>query len=108
MENEESRSDRTESDKLEASQAKLCTWERIMNVSDVERNFAKLVEKVYVERVSIDVERDDQVIARLTPAERKPSLKVGDLNAFLQSLPSLGDDADDFAHDVRGVQNDYC
>lgn len=78
-----------------------------MNVSDVERNFAKLVEKVYVERVSIDVERDDQVIARLTPAERKPSLKVGDLNTFLQSLPSLGDDADDFAQDIRTVRAEF-
>ena len=32
-----------------------------------------------------------------------PKLLVGDLNAFLKSLPSLGDDADAFAQDIRDV-----
>jgi hypothetical protein len=53
------------------------------------------------------VERDDQVIARLTPAEPRPSLKVGDLNVFLRSLPSLGDDADEFAQDIRTIRAEF-
>jgi hypothetical protein len=44
------------------------------------------------------------VIARLTPAEPKSPLTVGELNAFLRSLPSLGDDADDFAQDLRAIR----
>ena len=31
-------------------------------------------------------------------------LTAGQLNAFLRSLPALGDDADDFAQDVRAVR----
>jgi predicted DNA-binding antitoxin AbrB/MazE fold protein len=31
-------------------------------------------------------------------------LTVGKLNSFLQSLPSLGDDAEDFARDVRSIR----
>jgi predicted DNA-binding antitoxin AbrB/MazE fold protein len=31
-------------------------------------------------------------------------LTVGKLNAFLKNLPSLGDDADGFAQDVRAVR----
>ena len=40
-----------------------------MNVAEAEKDFAKLVDKVYLEGVSVDLERDDKVIARLTPAE---------------------------------------
>ena len=36
-----------------------------MNVAEAEKNFAKLVDKVYLEGVSVDLERDDKVIARL-------------------------------------------
>lgn len=78
-----------------------------MNVADAEKSFAKLVEKVCAEGVSIDLERDDMVIARLTPAEPDSPLTVGDLNAFLRRLPSLDDDADDFAADVRAVRSEF-
>ena len=33
----------------------------------------------------------------------KPRLTVGDSNTFLRSLPSLGDDAEAFAQDIRDV-----
>lgn len=78
-----------------------------MNVTEAEKNFAKLVNKVYVEGISIDLERDDEVIARLTPAVPRASLTVGELNAFLRNLPSLGDDVDDFAEDVRAIRAEF-
>jgi predicted DNA-binding antitoxin AbrB/MazE fold protein len=34
-------------------------------------------------------------------------LTVGKLNAFLRSLPSLGDDAEGFARDVRAVRAEF-
>ncbi len=78
-----------------------------MNVTEEEKNFAKLVDKVYVEGVSIDLERDDKVIARLTPAEPRSPLTVGELHAFLRNLPSLGDDAHEFARDVRAIRAEF-
>lgn len=79
-----------------------------MNIAEAERNFAKLVNQVHLEGISIDLERDDRVIARLTPAlEKRPTLTVGELNAFLQSLPSLGDDAEQFAEDIRKIRTEY-
>lgn len=75
-----------------------------MNVADAQRDFAKLVDKVYSEGVSIDLERGDKVIARLTPAEPRSPLALGDLPAFLRGLPPLGDDAEAFAHDVRTIR----
>ena len=78
-----------------------------MNVLEAEKNFAKLVNKVYVEGISVDLERDDKVIARLTPVEPHSPLTVGELNAFLRNLPSLGEDAEDFAEDVCDIRAEF-
>jgi antitoxin (DNA-binding transcriptional repressor) of toxin-antitoxin stability system len=78
-----------------------------MNVTEAEKNFADLVNKVYIEGICVDLERDNKVIARLMPAEPRSRLTVGDLNAFLRNLPSLGDDADEFAKDVRNIRTEF-
>jgi antitoxin (DNA-binding transcriptional repressor) of toxin-antitoxin stability system len=78
-----------------------------MHVTEAEKNFAKLVNQVYVEGISVDLERDDKVIARLTPAQPRSALTVGELIAFLRKLPALGDDADDFANDLRAVRAEF-
>jgi hypothetical protein len=78
-----------------------------MNVVDAEKNFAKLENEVYVEGVSVDLERDDKVIARLTSVEPTSPLTVGELNAFLRKLPSLGDDCDQFARDVSAIRAEF-
>lgn len=78
-----------------------------MNVAEAEKNFATLVNKVYVEGICVDLERDHKVIARLTPAEPSSRLTVGELNAFLRNLPPLADDADEFAKDVRAIRAEF-
>ena len=78
-----------------------------MNVLEAEKNFAKLVDKVHAEGISVDLERDNRIIARLIPAEPRSPLKIGDLNAFLRNLPSLGDDGDDFARDIRAIRAEF-
>jgi antitoxin (DNA-binding transcriptional repressor) of toxin-antitoxin stability system len=75
-----------------------------MNLAEAEKNFAKLVDRVHSEGISIDLERDNKVVARLTPALPKSPLKAGDLAEFLRNLPSLGDDAERFAEDVREIR----
>jgi len=75
-----------------------------MNITEAERNFVKLVDKVYREGISIDLERDDKVLARLTPAEKPSPLTIGNLKEFLSHLPSLVDDADQFVLDVRSIR----
>jgi antitoxin (DNA-binding transcriptional repressor) of toxin-antitoxin stability system len=78
-----------------------------VNIAEAEKHFAKLVDKVYREGISVDLERDQKVIARLTPAEPRSKITVGDLNAFLRALPSLGDDADSFAKDIRAIRAEF-
>ena len=78
-----------------------------MNLAEAERTFATLVNKVYVEGISVDLERDDKIIARLTPAEPHSPLTIGALAAFLQQLPQLAEDAVDFAADIRAIRAEF-
>jgi len=75
-----------------------------MNVSEAQKDLSSLVDKVYTEGVTIDLERDNKVVARLTPAPGQSSVTVAQFNDFLRALPRLGDDADSFAHDVRALR----
>lgn len=47
-----------------------------MNVADAEKNFATVVNKVYFERISVDLERDSKVIARLATAPKEMPFEV--------------------------------
>ncbi len=72
-----------------------------VTIVEAERDFAGLVNRVHSEGIGIELERDDQVVAYLTPAAPHSRLKVRDLNSFLQGLPKLGDDADAFLSDLH-------
>jgi len=78
-----------------------------ISVTEAERDFSKLVNRVYAEGISVELERGDKVIARLTPAGPRSPVKVHDLNAFLASLPKLEDDAEAFGADVRAIRRDF-
>jgi antitoxin (DNA-binding transcriptional repressor) of toxin-antitoxin stability system len=78
-----------------------------ISVAEAEADFVNLVDRVYSEGVSIELERDEKVVARITPAGPGSPLKVRDLNAFLRSLPKLGDEAEAFSHDVRAIRRQF-
>ena len=78
-----------------------------ITVAEAERDFANLVNRVYSEGIPVELERGDEVIAHLTPAVPRSRLKVGELNAFLEGLPKLGDDADAFLDDVRAIRREF-
>jgi antitoxin (DNA-binding transcriptional repressor) of toxin-antitoxin stability system len=78
-----------------------------MTVAEAKKNLDELVEKVCSEGVSIELERDNIVVARLTPAMPRSPLTVGEFNAFMQGLPRLGDDADAFAKDIRDIRSSF-
>ena len=67
-----------------------------LTVTEAERDFAGLVNRVCSEGIGVELERGDSVIAYLTPALLRSPLKVRDFRAFLQQLPKLEDDAVEF------------
>jgi len=40
------------------------------------------------------------------PEKLPPTLTLGELNAFLATLPKLGDDADNFARDIDAIRKE--
>ena len=78
-----------------------------ITIAEAERDFANLVNRVYSEGIPVELERGDEVIAHLTPAVPRSRLKVGDLNAFLEGLPGLGEDADAFLDDMRAIRREF-
>lgn len=78
-----------------------------MKISEAAKNFSNLVHRVHLEGISIDLENDNQVIARLMPVDRHSGLLVGDLNTFLSGLPKLGEDAPAYAKDVQMIRAEF-
>lgn len=78
-----------------------------ITVAEAERDFANLVNRVYSEGIPVELERDDEVIAHLTPAVPRSRLKVCELNAFLEALPRLREDADAFLEDMRAIRREF-
>jgi len=73
-----------------------------VTVADAATNLDGLVSRVVDEGITIELERNAHVVARLLPAERP--LTVRDLPAFLAQLPSLGEDASAFARDLDAIR----
>jgi antitoxin (DNA-binding transcriptional repressor) of toxin-antitoxin stability system len=78
-----------------------------MTVAEAERDLSRLVDRVHSEGISIELEREDKVVACLGPAGPPSSLKVQELNAFLEKLPKLDDDAEAFSDDIRAIRRTF-
>jgi antitoxin (DNA-binding transcriptional repressor) of toxin-antitoxin stability system len=78
-----------------------------ISVTEAERDFANLVNRVYSEGIPIELERGNEVIAHLTPAVPRSRLKVRELSAFLEGLPKLREDADAFLEDLRAIRRGF-
>ena len=74
--------------------------ERI-NVTQAVRQFSDLINRVFYQGASYELERNNRVVARLSPAGPARGVKVGALNELFAGLPRLGEDADRFARDVE-------
>lgn len=69
-------------------------------MSDAANNLSGLLERVFEQGISVELERGDKVVARIVPAGPTRTLCVEELADFFASLPPLGDDAEAFAEDV--------
>ncbi len=79
------------------------TMERI-SVTQAVRQFSDLLNRIFYQGVSVELERGNKVIARISPVTTESSLKVKDLNRMFAKLPSLGDDASTFTKDLEDIR----
>ena len=70
------------------------------------RQFSDVLNRVFDQGITIEVEREDKSIARITPVPPESALRVEDLNDFFARLPSLGDDAEAFALDLEKIRSE--
>ena len=73
--------------------------ERI-NVTQAVRKFSDLLNRVFYQGTSFELERGNRVIARICPVSQESQIKVRDLNRFFAKLPTLGKDTASFSEDL--------
>lgn len=75
-----------------------------LSVTQAVRQFSDLMNRVFYQGSTVELERGNKVIARICPVTSESPLKVKDLNSFFQELPSLGDDSERFAEDLAEIR----
>ncbi len=77
--------------------------ERI-SVTQAVRQFSDLLNRVFYQRTTVELERGNKVIARISPVAPESPLKVKDLNSLFAELPALGKDAKAFGKDLADIR----
>ena len=77
--------------------------ERI-SVTKAVRSFSDLINRVFYQGITVELERGNKVVARIVPVSLETSLKVKDLNRFFESLPSIGEDAEEFSKNIENIR----
>jgi antitoxin (DNA-binding transcriptional repressor) of toxin-antitoxin stability system len=77
-----------------------------VNATQAARQFSDLLNRVYYQGASFELERNNKVIARLVPVTASATIMVQDLNRLFAELPSLDEDAQTFAEDVEAIRRE--
>ena len=82
-----------------------------MSVSEASGHFDEVVDRVASEGITVELERDHRVVARISPATPAKAgveeLKVSELNKVISELPRLSkEEAEAFARDMTGAKED--
>jgi hypothetical protein len=72
------------------------------SISDAAIDWPALIAHVEQDRVIVEIERDQKVVANITPAI--PVLHVSDLNLALSKIPLLGDESSSFGKDLEEIR----
>jgi len=77
-----------------------------IRATEAAREFSKVLSKVYYQGESFDIQRGKEIVAKIIPAAHSPQLRVQDLNALFQSLPSLEEEEEKaYKEDIEGIRN---
>ena len=75
-----------------------------MTVDEVRQHFETIVDRVDAEGLTVELERDHRVVARLVPGIPSSGMTMMEFGEFLASLPSLGDDSEAFERDIEEMR----
>ena len=72
------------------------------SITDPALDWAVLVEHVLHDQVTVELERDQKIVARLSPVKSAP--RMSELNAILANVPRLDDECQSFAQDIEDIR----
>jgi antitoxin (DNA-binding transcriptional repressor) of toxin-antitoxin stability system len=76
-----------------------------ISATNAARNFSDLINRVRYQGTSFEIERGNEVIARIVPAAPPATLSIADLNEQWAKLPHLDpEDADLFEISIREIR----
>jgi antitoxin (DNA-binding transcriptional repressor) of toxin-antitoxin stability system len=81
--------------------------ERI-SVTTAARSLSEILNRVMYQGAVFELERGNKIIARLSPANPLSPIQVKELNQFFAQLPSLDDDAESFAKDIKTIRQEMA
>ncbi|MDM8558130.1 antitoxin [Candidatus Parabeggiatoa sp. HSG14] len=81
--------------------------ERI-SVTTAARSLSEILNRVLYQGTVFELERGNKIIARLSPANPLSPIQIKDLNQFFAQLPSLDDDAESFAKDIKTIRQEMA
>ncbi|EER22055.1 MULTISPECIES: type II toxin-antitoxin system antitoxin VapB [spotted fever group] len=76
---------------------------QIIRATEFVRSFSDIMNRVYYKGESFDVQKG--IVARITPAEIKPSIAIRDLEEAFKNGPHLDpEDADQFMKNIEEIR----
>lgn len=75
---------------------------RIVTATELARGFSDFLNQVRYQGVTLDVQRGNEIVARVQPAGPAAGYPIEQLDALIAALPSLAeDDVDGFLEDIH-------
>jgi antitoxin (DNA-binding transcriptional repressor) of toxin-antitoxin stability system len=79
---------------------------KLITVTEIMRSFSDVVGRVYYKGESFDIKKGANIVARLSPAKKRSTIAIKDLNNFFQNAPHLGkSDIEDFENTINEVKS---
>ncbi|MGX6960244.1 MAG: antitoxin [Rickettsia endosymbiont of Pentastiridius leporinus] len=78
---------------------------QIIKATEVVRSFSDIMNRVYYKGESFDVQKGNNIVARISPAETKPSMPTKTLEDFFSGGPHLDpEDVEQFIKDIDDIR----
>lgn len=76
---------------------------KTLAATEAARNFSEILSKIFYRGEHYTIVRGGKAVAEIGPVTSTTYRRVGDLRTLLNSLPSLGEDAENFAKDLEDI-----
>jgi len=78
---------------------------KLITATSMARSFSDIISRVHYQGEIFDIQKGANIVARISPAKFRPSLKACDLKDFFANAPKLDkEDIEDFRKDIEDIR----